>query len=215
MNVANMQEQPNGALRRRESIATVMMRAILWVMVMIIMYLAFVTYLVSAQSKRDETRQADAAIVLGAAVWAGTPSPVLRARLDHALLLFQNKQIERIVVTGGVGRGDNMSEAEASAEYLVSKGVPAEAILLEQQGRSTYESLKTASVLAQDANIRRVLLVSDPFHMLRSLKMAQDLGLEAYASPTLTSPISTRPLEEQFYMLREAIAYTAYLFNHE
>jgi len=215
MNVANMQEQPNGALRRRESIATVMMRAILWMMVMIIMYLAFVTYLVSAQSKRDETRQADAAIVLGAAVWAGTPSPVLRARLDHALLLFQNKQIERIVVTGGVGRGDNMSEAEASAEYLVSKGVPAEAILLEQQGRSTYESLKTAAVLAQEANIRQVLLVSDPFHMLRSLKMAQDLGLEAYASPTLTSPISTRPLEEQFYMLREAIAYTAYLFNHE
>lgn len=215
MNVANMQEQPNGALRRRESIATVMMRAILWVMVMIIMYLAFVTYLVSAQSKRDETRQADAAIVLGAAVWAGTPSPVLRARLDHALLLFQNKQIERIVVTGGVGRGDNMSEAEASAEYLVSKGVPAEAILLEEEGRSTYESLKTASVLAHEANIRQVLLVSDPFHMLRSLKMAQDLGLEAYASPTLTSPISTRPLEEQFYMLREAIAYTAYLFTHE
>ncbi len=215
MNVANMQEQPNGALRRRESIATVMMRAILWVMVMIIMYLGFVTYLVSAQSKRDETRQADAAIVLGAAVWAGTPSPVLRARLDHALLLFQNKQIERIVVTGGVGRGDNMSEAEASAEYLVSKGVPAEAILLEEEGRSTYESLKTASVLAQEANIRQVLLVSDPFHMLRSLKMAQDLGLEAYASPTLTSPISTRPLEEQFYMLREAIAYTAYLFTHE
>jgi uncharacterized SAM-binding protein YcdF (DUF218 family) len=215
MNAMNMRETPTIAPRQRESLVTALMRSILWVMVMIIMYLGVVTYLVSAQSKRDETRQADAAIVLGAAVWAGTPSPVLRARLDHALLLFQNKQIMRIVVTGGVGRGDNMSEAEASAEYLISKGVPAESILLEQQGRSTYESLKTAAVLADEANIRRVLLVSDPFHMLRSLKMAQDLGLEAYASPTLTSPISTRPLEEQFYMLREAIAYTAYLFNHE
>lgn len=215
MNVMNMRETPATPPHHRESIVTGIMRSVLWMMVMIIMYLGFVTYLVSAQSKRDETRQADAAIVLGAAVWAGTPSPVLRARLDHALLLFQNKQIQRIVVTGGVGRGDNMSEAEASAQYLVSKGVPADAILLEEQGRSTYESLKSATVLAQDANIRRVLLVSDPFHMLRSLKMAQDLGLEAYASPTLTSPISTRPLEEQFYMLREAIAYTAYLFNHE
>lgn len=215
MNAMDMRETPINSARHRETLMAALMRSVLWVMVMIIMYLSFVTYLVSAQSKRDETRQADAAIVLGAAVWAGTPSPVLRARLDHALLLFQNKQIQRIVVTGGVGRGDNMSEAEASAEYLISKGVPPEAILLEQQGRSTYESLKTAAVLAQDANIRRVLLVSDPFHMLRSLKMAQDLGLEAYASPTLTSPISTRPLEEQFYMLREAIAYTAYLFNHE
>lgn len=215
MNAIHMSETPSVSSRRRESIISVVMRATLWVMVMIIMYLGVVTYLVSAQSKRDETRQADAAIVLGAAVWAGTPSPVLRARLDHALLLFQNKQIERIVVTGGVGRGDNMSEAEASAEYLVSKGVPAEAILLEEQGRSTYESLTVATSLAKQANIRTVLLVSDPFHMLRSLKMAQDLGLEAYASPTLTSPISTRPLEEQFYMLREAIAYTAYLFNHE
>jgi uncharacterized SAM-binding protein YcdF (DUF218 family) len=215
MNAMNMRETPNISTRNRESLVTALLRSVLWVMVMIIMYLGVVTYLVSAQSKRDETRQADAAIVLGAAVWAGNPSPVLRARLDHALLLFQNKQITRIVVTGGVGRGDTMSEAEASAEYLKSKGVPAEAILLEQEGRSTYESLKTAAVLAKEANIMRVLLVSDPFHMLRSLKMAQDLGLEAYASPTTTSPISTRPLEEQFYMLREAIAYTAYLFNHE
>lgn len=215
MSAINMRETPKHTGHYRETLLNALLRSVLWVMVMIIMYLSFVTYLVSAQSKRDETRQADAAIVLGAAVWAGTPSPVLRARLDHSLLLFQNKQVTRIVVTGGVGRGDNMSEAEASAEYLISKGVPAEAILLEQQGRSTYESLSAAAVLAKDANITRVLLVSDPFHMLRSLKMAQDLGLEAYASPTLTSPISTRPLEEQFYMLREAIAYTAYLFNHE
>lgn len=203
------------ALRGQSTVLKHVMRAVFWVLIVIISYFAFVTYLVAAQSKRDETRQADAAIVLGAAVWAGTPSPVLKARLDHALLLFQNKQVNKIMVTGGIGRGDNMSEAAASAEYLVSMGVPVEAILREEQGRSTYASLQTAATLAREANIRRVLLVSDPFHMLRSLKMAQDLGLEAYASPTLTSPISTRPLEEQFYMLREAIAYTSYLFTHK
>ncbi|MEY3990384.1 MAG: hypothetical protein RI985_1465, partial [Chloroflexota bacterium] len=93
MNAMNMRETPTISPRYRESLSTGLMRSVLWVMVMIIMYLGVVTYLVSAQSKRDETRQADAAIVLGAAVWAGTPSPVLRARLDHALLLFQNKQI--------------------------------------------------------------------------------------------------------------------------
>ena len=182
---------------------------------MIACYIAVVTYIVRAQSAIDDTQPADAAVVLGAAMWAGNPSPVLRARLDHALALYRAGTVKYIIVTGGVGYGDDISEAEGGAIYLIENGVPASAILLEKEGHSTYESLRNAAGIAASTTIRRVLLVSDPFHMLRSLKMARDLGFDAYASPTLTSPISTRPSEEFIYMIREAFAYSAYIFTRE
>jgi uncharacterized SAM-binding protein YcdF (DUF218 family) len=167
------------------------------------------------QGQNDHTQRADAAIVLGAAVWVGNPSPVLKARLDHALTLYQSNTVSVIIVTGGIGKGDNMSEAEAGAAYLVANGVPATHILQETVGKSTYQSLQGAVALANANNIRTALIVSDPFHMLRSLKMAGDLGLTAYPSPTTTSPISRRPVEEMLYMVREAIAYSSYLFMNQ
>jgi uncharacterized SAM-binding protein YcdF (DUF218 family) len=192
-----------------------MARAVLWMVMVACIYIGIVTYFVMRQSQHDHTQTADAAIVLGAAVWVGNPSPVLKARLDHALTLYQQKTVAIIIVTGGIGRGDNMSEAAAGANYLEAHGVPATAILQETSGRSTYQSLKGAVALAQVNNIQSALLVSDPFHMLRSLKMAGDLGVTAYPSPTTTSPISQRPLEEWLYMIREAVAYTAYLFTNQ
>ena len=137
-----------------------------------------------------------------------------KARLDHALELYQSDTIDKIIVTGGIGTGDNMSEAEAGAAYLIENGVPPAAILQETIGKSTFQSLQGAVALAQANNVLSVLIVSDPFHMLRSLKMAGDLGLRANASPTTSSPISRRPAEEWLYMLRESIAYTSYLFTH-
>lgn len=190
-------------------------RALLWVSLVGAIYIGIVTYFVLRQSQHDHTQTADAAIVLGAAVWVGNPSPVLKARLDHALALYQQKTVATIIVTGGTGNGDTMSEAAASASYLEARGVPATALLLETNGRSTYQSLQGAAVIAQANNIQSALLVSDPFHMLRSLKMAGDLGFTAYPSPTTTSPISQRPLEEWLYMIREAVAYTSYLFTNQ
>lgn len=191
------------------------LRALFWVFLMSGIYIGIVTYLVQRQSQHDHTQTADAAIVLGAAVWVGNPSPVLKARLDHALALYQQKIVATIIVTGGIGYGDTMSEAAASASYLEAKGVPATAILLETNGRSTFQSLKAAAALAKPKNIHSVLIVSDPFHMLRSLKMASDLGFMPFPSPTTTSPISKRPIEEWLYMIREAVAYTAYLFTNQ
>jgi uncharacterized SAM-binding protein YcdF (DUF218 family) len=190
-------------------------RALLWIFMVSCIYIGIVTYFVLRQSQHDHTQTADAAIVLGAAVWVGNPSPVLKARLDHALALYQQKTVATIIVTGGTGNGDNMSEAAAGASYLENLGVPATAILQENSGRSTYQSLSAAAALAKTNNIHSVLLVSDPFHMLRSLKMAGDLGFTAYPSPTTTSPISRRPLEEWLYMIREAVAYTSYLFTNQ
>lgn len=206
---------PRAMMTRRPSLISQLLRASVWLAVVISAYLGIVTYLVYHQSQSDHTQRADAAIVLGAAVWVGNPSPVLKARLDHALELYKNDTVSIIIVTGGVGTGDNMSEAEASTAYLVSKGVPQQHILQEKTGKSTFQSLQGAAALAKINNIRTILIVSDPFHMLRSIKMAGDLGLTAYASPTTTSPISRRPAEEWSYMLREAVAYTSYLFTNQ
>jgi uncharacterized SAM-binding protein YcdF (DUF218 family) len=199
--------------RPKQPLMVTIIKGVVWVWVVVALYLAGLVYLVKVQSGLDETQPADAAIVLGAAVWAGSPSPVLTARLAHALELFQKKQVNFIIVTGGTGTGDNLSEAEAGAQYLIENGVPASNIVLERDGRSTLQSLQAAAQLAAPLRLKRVLLVSDPFHMLRSLKMAHDLGFEAFASPTQTSPISTRPREEWLYMVREAIAYTSYVFG--
>ncbi len=199
--------------RPKQSLLVTIVKAVVWLVVVVGMCLAGLVYLVKVQSGVDETQPADAAIVLGAAVWAGSPSPVLTARLAHALDLFLKKQVNYIIVTGGTGTGDNLSEADAGARFLIENGVPAANILLEREGRSTLQSLQGAAQLAAPLRLKRVLLVSDPFHMLRSLKMAHDLGFDAFASPTQTSPISTRPIEEWVYMVREAIAYTSYVFG--
>lgn len=206
---------PRVIVLRRPSLTMQVIRAVMWICVVVSAYIAMVTYFVYRQGQNDHTQRADAAIVLGAAVWVGNPSPVFKARLDHALTLYQNNTVSVIIVTGGTGTGDNMSEAEAGAAYLVANRVPAVHILQETVGKSTYQSLQGAVMLAKTNNIRTVLLVSDPFHMLRSLKMAGDLGLIAYASPTTTSPISRRPAEEWGYMVREAVAYSSYIFTNQ
>jgi uncharacterized SAM-binding protein YcdF (DUF218 family) len=182
--------------------------------------LVLIAVLIVAQGRRDEARQVGtgrvgAALVLGAAQWNGSPSPVLRARLDHALELYRRGQVRQIILTGGVGPGDTTSEAAAGKQYLIERGMPADVLLLEEQGTTTWESLRYALPLAHDHGIGAVLLVSDPFHMLRSLKMARDLGLIAYGSPTRTSPISESTIEETRYVAREAWAYLVYLFARQ
>lgn len=176
---------------------------------------ALVCLLIVLQGRRDDVRSAGAAIVLGAAQWNGTPSPVLGARLDHALDLYKRGYVSHIILTGGVGPGDTTSEAAAGKQYLVARGLPAEALLLDEHGATTWESLRDSAVLVRANGIGAVLLVSDPFHMLRSLKMARDLGLVAYGSPTRSSPISGSVVTEAGYVVRESWAYLVYLFTRQ
>ena len=181
--------------------------------------IAVLCALIVIQGRGDDAQQVaggvGAAIVLGAAQWNGDPSPVLQARLDHALDLYRKGQVHRIILTGGVGPGDKTSEAAAGREYLVARGLPAGDLMLEETGTTTWESMRQAAALAGQNHIGAVMLVSDPFHMLRSLKMARDLGLVAYGSPTRTSPISGNKLKEAGYVVREAWAYTVYLFARQ
>ncbi len=154
-----------------------------------VLYLAYTAWDVWSSSHRDEAQQADAIVVLGAAQYNGYPSPVLKARLDHAADLRKRGFADTIVVTGGKGEGDRNSEAGASAAYLATLGVPDRAVLREVQGRSSWESLQAAAAFMKKRDINRVILVSDPFHTARIREMARDLGLDPVVSPTRTSPI--------------------------
>jgi uncharacterized SAM-binding protein YcdF (DUF218 family) len=138
----------------------------------------------------DQTRPAGAIVVLGAAQYVGRPSPVLRARLDHAIALWKRRVAPVLIVTGGRGEGDTTTEAAVSQRYARQRGVPAAAILLETEGRTTSQSMAGVALLMSGQHRRDVVLVSDPFHMFRLIILARRHGLEPYASPTPTSPIA-------------------------
>jgi len=154
---------------------------------------------------RDTARPAAAIVVLGAAQYVGRPSPVLRARLDHAITLWRRGLAPRIIFTGGFGDRDTTSEAFVSQRYAVGRGVPPNRILIENSGRNTAESMQHVATLMDGEPSRDVILVSDPFHMLRLSILARRFGLTPYTSPTRTSPISLSRREEWRYMLAESI----------
>lgn len=134
-------------------------------------------------STRDEVRESQAIIVLGAAQYDGRPSPALRNRLDHAAALYLDGVAPLIVVTGGRQPGDRFTEAEAGARYLLGLGIPDAAIQREVQGESSWESLAAAARFLLAADITRVVLVSDPYHAMRIDGIAHELGLDAVVSP--------------------------------
>ncbi|MCZ7569689.1 MAG: YdcF family protein [Ardenticatenaceae bacterium] len=173
-------------------------------------YTGLMVLLIYRQATRDEAAPADAIVVLGTSQWNGRPSPVLRARLDHALALYQAGLAPRIITTGGHGGDPRFSEASVGRRYLIDRGVPPAAIAMEETGRNSWESLVAAEALLRPLGARQVLLVSDPFHMRRLKVMAARLGLEPLGSPTRTSPISHRHLVEFAYVLREVVSLTHY-----
>jgi uncharacterized SAM-binding protein YcdF (DUF218 family) len=164
--------------------------------------------------RRDEARPADAIVVLGAAQWDGRPSPVLRARVDHAMALFQDGVAPLVIFTGGVGVGDTVSEAEAARRYAVRSGLPEAALQVERSGLSTGESMRSAVEMMLEQGLESAVLVSDPFHMLRLRLFARRLGIRAYSSPTRTSPIAHDSPNEWRHILRESlivpVAYVTY-----
>jgi uncharacterized SAM-binding protein YcdF (DUF218 family) len=152
-------------------------------------YYTVTLYQVHSTGRSDQTRPVDAIVVMGAAQYDGRPSRQLAARLDHAADLWAQSIATVVVVTGGNQPGDRFTEAEASANYLIDHGVPANVILQESASHSTYESLDGVTALLHERGLFRVLLVTDPFHSLRARLTAQELGLVAYVSPTRTSPV--------------------------
>jgi uncharacterized SAM-binding protein YcdF (DUF218 family) len=150
----------------------------------------FATARIWQQGATDERRTADAIVVLGAAQYDGRPSPVFEARLAHAVALWKEGIAAHFIVTGGKLQGDRTTEAAVAREYAIAHGVPAEAIFGEDEGRNTLSSLTAVVAQMRGRGLGSAVIVSDPTHMLRALRMAKDLGLDAWGSPTTTSPIA-------------------------
>ncbi len=165
------------------------------------------------QARTDEASPADAIVVLGAAQYNGRPSPVLSARLDHALALYDRDLAPLIVLTGGRAQGDAYSEAEAGRLYLEERGVPSSAMVLENEGRDTFTSMEGVADVLEDSDITRLLLVSDGFHLLRAELIARHFGFEAASSAAPDGPIRPWSGSELAYVIRETGGILAFLPN--
>lgn len=154
----------------------------------------------------DRARPAGAIVVLGAAQYDGKPSPVLRARLDHAIDLYRRGIADTLIMTGGTGTGDTVSEAVVSRRYAARAGIPAKAVLVEERGLTSLQSMNEVAKLMERHGLESAVLVSDPFHMLRLRLLALRVGIRARTSPTRTSPISRNPAEERKFILRESLS---------
>lgn len=176
---------------------------------------AAVVVAVAVHAARDEATRADAIVVLGAAQYNGRPSPVFRARLDHAAALYQRGLAPVVLVTGGVGVGDSLNEANVGRDYLIRLGLATEAVVPLAGGHDTYSSVKQVSHWFEGRESRRVLLVSDGFHMLRLQIIARRLGLVPYTSPATGSPIHANMRRNTGYLFAEGfkVPFT-WLFQH-
>lgn len=133
---------------------------------------------------RDQAAPADAILVLGAAAYDARPSPVFQERIRHALDLYRRGYADTLVFTGGYGYGARFSESQVARRYAMREGVPADAILIETLSRTTYENLREARALMLEHGLHRVIVVSDPLHMARALRLARRLGIDAIGSST-------------------------------
>jgi uncharacterized SAM-binding protein YcdF (DUF218 family) len=158
------------------------------VLLVCVAYYAVSFWQVWSTGRTDQARAVDAIVVMGAAQYDGRPSPQLAARLDQAVELWDRGLAPLVVVTGGNREGDRFTEAWASAEYLLDRGVPTSAIVQEDVGSTTYESLERARSLV-DGSVVTVLVVTDPYHSLRTRLTAEEVGFTAYASPARESVV--------------------------
>ena len=176
--------------------------AILLAIVLIAAGWAAVVVAVAVHGARDQATGADAIVVLGAAQYNGRPSPVFRARLDHAATLYQRALAPVVLVTGGVGAHDTLNEANVGRDYLVRLGLPGD-MVLPLAGEDTYASLSEVKRWFDGRTNRRVLLVSDGFHMLRLQIIASRLGLVPFTSPAPGSPIHANVRRNTGYLFAE------------
>jgi uncharacterized SAM-binding protein YcdF (DUF218 family) len=185
-------------------------RRILWALpvlalAFVIGYLISLSLRIEKQSVRDEAKRSDMIIVMGAAEYRGRPSPVLRARLDHALELYRDRYAPLILTTGGAGGDPKFTEAEVGRSYLIDRGIPPEQIVVENQGETTAQSLAAAFEIMQRMGLRSCIVVSDGYHIFRAKKYLQAEGLTVFGSPRVSSP---RPEWKEWWdYLRQAVGF--------
>lgn len=160
---------------------------------------------IEQQSTLDEAQQADIIVVLGAAEYNGRPSPVLRARLDHAYELYRKRLAMWILTTGGAGGDRRFTEGHVGRNYLVSRGVPAEAIVVEGEGDSTVSTVLAVSEIMRRMGLNSAILVSDGYHIFRAKRILEHEGMAVYGSPRPGQNKGT--WQEQWLYVRQAFGY--------
>ena len=168
-------------------------------------YVVAVARAIERQSEVDEARRADVIIVLGAAEYRGRPSPVLKARLDHGLELYQQQLAPRILTTGGSGGDPHFTEGEVGRAYLVGKGVPSEAVIVESEGSSTAHSMAAAAEIMRRMNLKSAIVVSDGYHIFRAKRILEHEGMEVYGSPRPGRQKGT--WQERWLYVKQAFGY--------
>lgn len=184
-------------------------KIILAILLIILTSYFIVSIQIYADSKVDETTKADAAIVLGTAIWDAKPSPVFRERINHAVLLYKNDSVDFLIFTGGIGEGKEYSESAIGKRYAIENGVPESKIFIEEKSTITDENLKFAKEIINEYKFSKVLIVSDPLHMKRAMLMAKNHNINAYSSPTKTSRYISAKSKFGFVM-RETFFYIGY-----
>lgn len=193
-----------GAPLRGRKMATVVLLILLATS---ILYDVVISLAIIRQANIDERRPADAIVVFGAAEYYGRPSPVLRARLDHGLDLFRQDMAPFVITTGGSGKDPRFSEGGVGHTYLLSRGVPDEALIEETQGGDTAQSAERVGVIMRTNGLRTCLAVSDAYHLFRVKRLMQDQGVECFGSPRPGSIPHSAPA--RFWAVeREAFSYT-------
>lgn len=177
----------------------------------LLIYIAYLSVRIEQQSFQDEARPADVILVLGAAEYRGRPSPVLRARLDHALDLYRQHIAPRIMTTGGAGGDPVFTEGTVGRSYLISQGVPSEAIIVEAEGESTVHSVTLAGEILRRMGLRSVVVVSDGYHIYRVKEMLRANGLSVYGSPRKER--NPEPFRLEWNCVRQAIGYVLWRFG--
>lgn len=178
-------------------------------LIFMVIYILYVSVSIYSYSNINDLRKADAAIVLGAAVWGEKPSPVFEERINHGIWLYMNGYVDKIIFTGGKGENTSISESAAAKYYAIEHSVPENDILIEEKSSITQENIMYASKIAKENNISSVLLVSDPIHMKRAMLMCKDYNLTAYSSPTPTTMYKTTK-NKIIFLSREVFFYIGY-----
>ena len=179
--------------------------AIALAITVLVVAIAVLSARVEAQAQRDEARNADVILVLGAAEYSGRPSPVLKARLDHALELYGRKLAPLIMTTGGAGGEQVFTEGTVGRAYLTGHGVPPEAIIVENEGESTVQSITLATEIMSRMGLRSAIVVSDGYHIYRVKKMLVSRGIVAYGSPRKEH--GGGPFRDRWNYVKQAIGY--------
>jgi uncharacterized SAM-binding protein YcdF (DUF218 family) len=181
-------------------------------LVLFALYLSLLAKDIYSFSLTSTAAPADAAVVMGATVFRDRPSPVFRERINHAINLYRQGNVQYLIFTGGLAGNDELAESEAARKYAISQGVPAEHIFIETVSDNTCLNLLEAKRIMEENSLDEALIVSDPLHMRRAIWLAESIGMQAGSSPTPTSRYQSFTRKARF-LAREVYSYSAYLLN--